>query len=115
MQYGDAVMKSSSIARRVSRCLAGIALAASVSFASREARAEFPTLDTAIRLAREHALVVHEAEGELGVANAQMTAAKVSSLGNPYTEIQVDRPWTNGQGPAGETVGRQIQAMSFNY
>src|SRR6185503_17279057 len=56
-----------------------------------------------------------EAEGELGVAKAQMAGAKVSSLGNPYTEIQVDRPWTDGLGPSGATVGREVQAMSWTY
>jgi outer membrane protein, heavy metal efflux system len=87
----------------------------SAPFVPREAQATFPTLDVTLHLAREHAIVVAEAEGELGVANAQMSAARVSSLGNPYTEIQVDRPFSNGVGSAGESVGRQVQAMSWTY
>lgn len=79
-------------------------------FVAPAVRAEFPTLDVAIRRARDHALVVAEAEGELGVANAQMAGARVSALGNPYSEIQVDRPWSNF-----DAAGREVQAMTFNY
>jgi outer membrane protein TolC len=81
-----------------------------MTLAAPVARAEFPTLDVAIQRARAHALVVAEAEGELGVANAQMAGARTSSLGNPYSEIQVDRPWSNY-----DAAGRQVQAMTFNY
>lgn len=95
--------------------VAALALAGELLLAPRAARAEFPTLEVAIKRAREHALVVVEAEGELGVANAQLAGARVSALGNPYTEIQVDRPMTNGVGSAGETVGREVQAMSWTY
>lgn len=79
---------------------------------ARDARAEFPTLPRAIESARSRAIVVAEAEAELGVANAQMAGARVSSFGNPYTEIQVDRGWT--QPNAGERTGI-VQAMSFTY
>jgi cobalt-zinc-cadmium efflux system outer membrane protein len=79
--------------------------------APRPARAEFPTLDRAIQMARARAIVVADAEGELGVANAQMAGARVSILGNPYTEVQVDRPWS---GPIA-VADREIQAMTFNY
>jgi outer membrane protein, heavy metal efflux system len=81
--------------------------------------AEFPTLDVAIQKAKARSLAVIEAEGELGVANASLTGAKVSSLANPYTEIQVDKPWTrntevNGS-PAPGNVPDTIQALSFTY
>jgi len=87
--------------------------AAAILFTPAIARAEFPTLDVAIQRARTHALVVADAEGELGVAHGQMAGARVSSLGNPYSEIQVDRPFSDGAG--GGNAGRQVQAMSFNY
>src|SRR4051812_11894526 len=90
------------------------ALGGSLLFAPRSARAEVPTLDAAIQRGREYALVVAEAEGEVGVAHAQLTGARVSSLGNPYTEIQVDRPFSNGVSTH-EAVGRQVQAMSWTY
>lgn len=79
---------------------------------TRDARAEFPTLPRAIESARSRAIVVAEAEAELGVANAQMAGARVSSFGNPYTEIQVDRGWN--QPNAGDRSGI-LQAMSFTY
>lgn len=98
--------------RGLRRCFAAALVCAAALLAPGVARAEFPTLEIAIQQARAHALVVAEAEGELGVANAQMTGAKASSLGNPYSEIQVDRPFTDGA--RGET-GRQVQALSYNY
>lgn len=102
--YCDRAMKSPS------RALAA-ALAGALFLAPRITRAEFPTLSVAIQRARERALAVAEAEGELSVANAQLTGARVSSFGNPYTEIQVDRPLSDGPGNA----GREVQAMSFTY
>src|SRR5262245_7013295 len=78
----------------------------------RDAHAEFPTLPRAIEAARSRAIVVAEAEAELGVANAQMAGARVSSFGNPYTEVQVDRGWT--QPNPGDRSGI-VQAMSFTY
>ncbi len=81
-------------------------------FLAPAAHAEFPTLDVAIKRAREHAIVVAEAEAELGVARAQMSGARASALGNPYSDIQVDRPFTDG---AGGSTGREVQAMTFTY
>jgi outer membrane protein, heavy metal efflux system len=106
-----AAMKSPSTAHR--KIGAALVLAGFLALCPREARAEFPTLEVAFKLARARALVVAEAEGELGVANAQLAGARVSSLGNIYSEIQVDRPFTDGIG-AGAT-GRQVQALSYNY
>src|SRR5207253_2673321 len=97
---------------RSPRWLATLAVAGAVLGASRDAHAEFPTLQRAVEAARSRAIVVAEAEGELGVANAQMAGARVSSFGNPYTEIQVDRGWTTPI--AGERTGI-VQAMSFTY
>lgn len=93
------------------QCFAGAVLSLSaLVLSSRNARAEFPTLDVAIQRARAHAIVVNDAEAELGVAHSQLAGARVSSLGNIYSEIQVDRPFSDGAG-----AGRQVQAMSFNY
>ncbi len=80
--------------------------------APRLARAEFPTLEVAIQRARAHAAVVLEAQAEMGVANAQLAGARVSALGNPYTDIQVDRPFIPGPGGAG---GSEVQALTFTY
>ncbi|MBX3218952.1 MAG: TolC family protein [Labilithrix sp.] len=84
-----------------------------VIFLPRQARADFPTIEAAIQRARTQALVVSEAQAELGVARSQLTSARVSSLGNPYSEIQVDRPFTDGT--QGRDVGREVQAMTWNY
>ena len=93
------------------RAFAVIAVLGAFSVA-RDARAEFPTLPRAIESARSRAIVVAEAQAELGVANAQMAGARVSSFGNPYTDIQVDRGWT--QPNAGDRSGI-VQAMTFTY
>lgn len=92
--------------------LAAVVVLGAVSVAPTEARAEFPTLARAIEAARSRAIVVAEAEAELGVANAQMAGARVSSFGNPYTEIQVDRGWD--QPNPGDRTGI-VQALSFTY
>src|SRR5690606_19963833 len=65
------------------RVLAVVAAVGALSVTSRDARAEFPTLPRAIESARSRAIVVAEAQAELGVANAQMAGARVSALGNP--------------------------------
>lgn len=94
------------------RSLATLAVLGAIAAVPREAHAEFPTLQHAIEAARSRAIVVAEAEAELGVANAQMAGARVSSFGNPYTEIQVDRGWTTPN--PGERTGI-VQALSFTY
>ena len=76
----------------------------------RIAHAEFPTLDVAIRLAKEHAIVVAEARGELGTATAQLKGARASAIGNPYTDVQVDRPFSSYG-----TAGKEVQALTFTY
>jgi cobalt-zinc-cadmium efflux system outer membrane protein len=106
----DITMKISSFGRRFAAV--GALLAGALIFSSETAHAEFPTLPVAIQRARSHALVIADAQGELGVANAQMASARVSSIGNPYSEIQVDRPFSDG---AGGSTGRELQAMSFTY
>src|SRR5262245_9304129 len=94
------------------RVLAVLAVLGAFSGISREARAEFPTLQRAIEAARSRAIVVAEAEAELGVANAHMIGARVSSFGNPYTEIQFDKGWTQ---PHPNDRSEILQAMSFTY
>src|SRR4051794_25782619 len=76
--------------------------------AAAQRRAEPPTLERTIELARVRAIVVAEAEGELGVAHAQMTGARVSSLGNPYMEIQIDKGLT-------QNAGQELQAIAYTY
>ncbi len=49
--------------KSLTKCIAAAAL-----LLPRAAHAEFPSLDTAIKLAKEHALVVSEAEGQIGIA-----------------------------------------------
>jgi outer membrane protein TolC len=98
------------------RRLGAAALAGASLLVVRPAGAELPTLPVVIARARAHALVVADAEAELGVARGQLAGARVSSLGNPYSEIQVDRPFTDGAatGPTGG-ANREVQAMSFTY
>ena len=95
---------------RVSRRIGSALVAGALALVAPSARAEFPTLDVAIERARTQALVVADAEGELGVARAQMAGARVSALGNPYSEIQVDRPFSNYN-----AAGDKVQALSFTY
>lgn len=76
-----------------------------VVVAPKAARAEFPSLAQTIEAARSRAIIVAEAEGELGVANAQMVGARVSSFGNPYTDIQIDHGF----------VQKDIQALTYTY
>jgi outer membrane protein, heavy metal efflux system len=70
-------------------------------------RAEFPTLERAIEMARARAIVVAEAQGELGVAHAQMTGARASIFGNPSIDIQIDK----GVSP----TSQPIQALAYAY
>lgn len=76
------------------------------SLSSGTARAELLTLDRAIELARVRSIAVLEAEGEVGVAQAQMRSARQSSIGNPYTDVQIDK---------GLNAGQTIQALTFTY
>lgn len=94
------------------RALAVVAVLGAVSGTTRDARAEFPTLQRAIEAARSRAIVVAEAEAELGVANAQMAGARVSSFGNPYSDIQIDKGW-NQPNPGDRS--ELLQAMTFTY
>lgn len=119
MHYGDAAMNGARrplsrlgvFSRATRRLAVAIAVGAIGLAVPTAARAEFPTLEVAIQKAREHALIVAEAQGELGVANAQLVGAKVSSLANPYSEIQVDRPFSDGP----RNAPPQVQALSFTY
>jgi outer membrane protein TolC len=101
---------SRTVSRRKDRFAAAVLAGAMAFIVPGAARAEFPTLEVAIQRARAHALVVADAEGDLGAARGQMAGARVSALGNPYSEIQVDRPWTNH-----DAAGRNVQAMTFTY
>lgn len=82
------------------------ALGALVLLASTPARAEFPSLEKAIEMARSRALVVGDARGELGAANAQMAGARQSILGNPSSDIQIDR---------GVSESTNLQILSYTY
>ena len=72
------------------------------------AHADFPTLDGAIQLARKRSVVVADATAEIGVANAQMTGARVSMFGNPYVEAQI--AYGFGRGPA-----QELQGLTYTY
>jgi cobalt-zinc-cadmium efflux system outer membrane protein len=91
---------------RPSLALFLLSLSAALTLVPRVARAEFPTLERSVQLARARAIVVAEAEGELGVANAQMAGARQSILGNPYSDIQIDK---------GLEAGQTVQALSYTY
>ncbi len=94
----------SRVSRRIASCLVGGAL----MLVAPRVRAEFPTLEVAIQRARTQALVVADAEGELGVARGQLAGARASVVGNPYTEVQIDRPLSN-------STGQSLQALTFTY
>lgn len=56
--------------------------------APRAARAEWPGLESVIERAKVRALVVSDAQGQLGVARASRTGAEALWIGNPYLEVQ---------------------------
>jgi len=97
---------------RLRRRIVSISVAGALAFAGSAARAEFPTLDVAVQRARTQAMVVADAEAELGVAHGQMAGARVSALNNPYIDVQVDRPFSDGVGAG---AGKQVQALTFTY
>jgi cobalt-zinc-cadmium efflux system outer membrane protein len=65
-----------------------------------------PSLELAIKLASERAIVVADAQAELGAAYAHGVGARVSAVGNPSSDIQVER---------GVTESPVIQALSYTY
>ncbi len=69
---------------------------------------EFPTLERAIQLARARAIVVSDAQGELGVARAQMTGARASAFGNPYVDIQLEQGLSRNP-------KQELQAIAYAY
>lgn len=93
---------------RASRRIASCLITGALTLAAPHARAELPTLEVAIQRARAQALVVADAEGELGVARGQLAGARASALGNPYTDVQIDRP-------LGNATGQSLQALTFTY
>ncbi|MBX3208886.1 MAG: TolC family protein [Labilithrix sp.] len=97
-------------ALRVSSRLASCLVAGALTLVAPAARAEFPTLEVAIQRARAQAVVVADAEGELGAARGQLAGARASALGNPYTDVQVDRPFSNH-----DRAGTEVQALTFTY
>lgn len=76
-----------------------IALVASMETS---ASAAWPPLAEVYKRARERALAVTEAQGNIGVAKSSITGARVSSLGNPSLQVLVDR------GERGVTDGAQV-------
>jgi outer membrane protein, heavy metal efflux system len=70
--------------------------------------AELPTLDRAIQLARARALVVNDAQGELGIAHAQMAGARASAFGNPYVDLQVEQGLSRNP-------TQELQAIAYAY
>lgn len=89
--------------------MASALLVAALGLGSRDARADqLPNLHRTIELARARAIVVAEARAELGVAQAQVIGARVSSIGNPYSDIQIDHGF-------GGTGANTLQALSYNY
>jgi len=91
----------------VSKVAATLALVA-LGLASRPARAEFPTLERSIQLARARAIVVADAHADLGVAHAQMAGARQSAFGNPYVDFQMEKGLNR-------TPELQLQAIGYAY
>lgn len=96
----------------MSKSCAFVLAFAAVAAATTDARAEFPSLERVVEAAQTRAIVVAEAEAELGVANSQLAGARVSSFGNPYADIQIDRGWN--QPNPGDRTGI-VQAIAFGY
>ncbi len=88
-----------------SRVTMALALSLVALLFPRAAHAEWPSLDSAVRLSRTRALAALEAEAEVAQANGALTGAKVSVFGNPYLEMQFDRG----------TLNPQLQALGFLY
>lgn len=68
--------------------------------------AEFLSLEHVIKLASERVIVVAGAQAEHGTAYAHGIGARVSAIGNPSSDIQVDR---------GVNESTSIQALSYTY
>ena len=73
--------------KSVVTCLALCALA----LVPAVARAEWPTLERVLDLAREHSVVSKEADGQLAVAGSYQAWARIPWLANPYLEFQAYR------------------------
>ncbi len=71
-------------------------------------RAEFPTLERAIQHARARAIVVSDAQADLGVAHAQMAGVRVSPFGNPYVDVQAEQGLSR-------TPTQQLQVIAYAY
>jgi cobalt-zinc-cadmium efflux system outer membrane protein len=87
---------------------APLAIAAAERPAEAQLPAELPTLDRAIQLARARAIVVNDAQGELGVAHAQMAGARASSFGNPYVDVQLEQGLS-------KNPSQELQAIAYAY
>ncbi|WP_394837221.1 TolC family protein [Pendulispora rubella] len=77
------------------RAVAAMLLVPAVSMAlvalmEKPANAAWPPLAEVYRRARERALAVTEAQGNVGVAKSSITGARVSSLGNPSLQVILD-------------------------
>lgn len=69
------------------------------------AHAAWPTLEVAVSEAQRRSEGVVRAEAEVGIAHANQAGARMSKLGNPYLDFQVDR---------GSTT-KDVQALAFLY
>ena len=94
------------VVHRARRWGCSLFVLASLTLSTRVSHAEFPSLAHAIKLASERAIVVADAQAELGAAYARGVGARVSAVGNPSSDIQVDR---------GVTESTTIQALSYTY
>ena len=94
------------VAHRARRLTCAFLVLASLLLWASVSQAEFPSLEQAIKLASERAIVVADAQAELGAAYAHRVGARVSAIGNPSSDIQVDR---------GVSESTTIQALSYTY
>ena len=74
------MLPRSLLAATFAALLATLALATTERAAHAQRRTELPTLERTIELARARAIVVAEAEGELGVARATMSGARAMTV-----------------------------------
>lgn len=92
-------------ARAAKRAALALGIGLEIAIAPATARADFPTLERVLELARTRSLPVTEASGQLGVANATMVGARASSLGNPFLQVTTEY---GGPGLSGSPRKEQV-------
>lgn len=92
-------------ARRALQVLVLLAAVVGLVLAPTRAHAEWLTLEDVVRLAQARSVALVRAQGSVAVASAGMRGARLSAIGNPYLDLQVDR---------GSTT-KDVQALGYLY